>query len=301
MNQEIVPFLRWAGGKRWLAPFLAPAIQKISPHRYIEPFLGSGAMFFAVQPQSAMLGDLNPELINVFQQVQRSARQMERKLAALPVDAKTYYKIRGEEPRGALDRAIRFIYLNRLCFGGLHRTNKDGQFNVPYGGGSRTPEPVFRDHLLVHAAGLLRKRGISLISSDFGSLIDGGQEGDFIFCDPTYRSAGRGRFDRYGPLIFSWSDQLRLAKLVKSACRRGAVTVVMNVDDSDILSLYPGAIFGHLARRKAIGNSQKTANSHRELMAISDPLRRTHIWSEIISRLEHRFGDRETEAIRGAA
>jgi DNA adenine methylase len=301
LNEQTLPFLRWAGGKRWLTPYLAPAIQKTLEQRYIEPFLGSAAMFFAIQPESAILGDLNEELINVYRQVRRTPQRIEEHLAGLSVDATTYYKIRAEEPQRVMDRAIRFIYLNRLCFGGLHRTNRRGQFNVPYGGGSRTPEPVYRDHLLGLAARLLRRRGISLVASDFASVVDCAQEGDVVFCDPTYRSAGRGRFDRYGPLIFSWRDQIRLANAVKSARRRGAVSIVMNVDDRDIMALYPDAIFVHLARRKAIGNTQKMADSHRELIAILDPLRRTQLWSEMCSSMLRRFSPTEPDAIRGAA
>ena len=301
MNGQILPFLRWAGGKRWLAPYLSPVIQKTLEQRYIEPFLGSAAMFFAVQPKSAILSDLNEELINVYRQVGRRPHEMEERLAELCVDAKTYYQIRSEEHRRAVDRAVRFIYLNRLCFGGLHRTNRKGQFNVPYGGGSRTPEPVYRDHLLSHAARLLRRREISLLASDFASVIERAQDGDVVFCDPTYRSAGRGRFDRYGPVIFSWSDQIRLANAVKSARRRGAVSIVMNVDDRDVVALYPDAIFIHLARRKAIGNTQKTGDDHRELITILDPLRRSQLWSEVCSRIVQRFSSGESDALRGAA
>ena len=281
MTEVTLPFLRWAGGKRWIAPHLNPIIRRILKGRFIEPFLGSGAMFFAVAPEAALLGDLNDVLIDVYQQVSRHSVRIENALAALAVDRRTYYRIRESQPTAPIERAIRFIYLNRTCFGGLHRTNRSGHFNVPFGGGDRTPEPVYRDHLLRSAARILRRENIQLIAGDFQPLVQRAGPGDVVFCDPTYHSAGRDQFDRYGPVVFSWGDQERLAGAVTDAFARGAVCIVMNVDDPDVASLYGGATLVHVAKAKCIGNRPKSDGRHREIIAVLDPLKRSELWLNV--------------------
>ena len=165
MSEQLHPFLRWAGGKRWLANRLALPIRTLldqSRGRYIEPFLGGGAMFFAVAPKRSTLSDINDELINAFKQVREHPKYIANRLRNLPVDANTYYRIRDSSPRSDRGRAVRFIYLNRTCYGGLHRTNLKGKFNVPYGGGSRTPITLWRDGVL---ARLIRQRAPERLAS----------------------------------------------------------------------------------------------------------------------------------------
>jgi DNA adenine methylase len=273
---------------------MAPLIRQVLEGQFIEPFLGSGAMFFAVAPTTAVLGDLNAELINVYRQVARHGSAIEAALKRMKVDSDTYYRTRAAKPAAPVEQATRFIYLNRTCFGGLHRTNQKGDFNVPYGGGSRTPEPVYRDHLLEAAGRVLRRKKIKLIAGDFEALIDTAEAGDVVFCDPTYRSAGRGRFDRYGPVIFSWADQTRLLRASLRARDRGAIVIVMNVDDPEVAALYGEAIIVRAAKTKSIGNRAKRDNSHRELIAVLDPKHRGTHWAAL----------RQTEglmALQGAA
>jgi DNA adenine methylase len=161
-----------------------------------------------------------------------------------------------------VERATRFIYLNRTCFGGLHRTNRSGQFNVPFGGGDRTPEPVYRDHLLRSAAQALRRKDIRLAAGDFQPLVQRAGPGDVVFCDPTYRSAG-------------------LARAVTAAFARGAVCIVMNVDDPDVASLYSRATVVHVAKAKCIGNRPKNDGRHREIIAGLDPHERNELWLSV--------------------
>lgn len=162
----MTPFLRWAGGKRWLAPRLAPILLSRLSATYYEPFLGSGALFFALAAEQAVLSDINDDLIKSYQIVMKYPQRVLDRLRSIPVDSKKYYQVRESEPSDKLARAVRFIYLNRTCYGGLHRTNRAGKFNTPFGGGSRTPEPLWRDGILYHAAGLLalgrEARGIRL-------------------------------------------------------------------------------------------------------------------------------------------
>ncbi len=234
-------------------------------------------MFFSVAPKQALLGDLNTELIEVYRQVRRNAANIEDALQNLPVNRRFYKRIRAQIPKTAFERAVRFVYLNRTCYGGLHRTNRHGFFNVPYGGGDRTPEPVYRDQLLRQAARVLRKSKVEFQVCDFAQLLGQAMAGDVVFCDPTYRSVGRGRFDRYGPIVFSWEDQQRLATLAIQAQDRGAVVLIMNADDPDVLSLYDRSRVFRLEKTKAIGNKSKDHAKDREIMTILDPLDR-QIW-----------------------
>ena len=131
----IVPFLKWAGGKRWLARDHSDLFSTISGSRYIEPFLGSGAVFFALRPKQAILNDANVALIETYTAVQRDWEGVSDKLRQHHRlhSADYFYRVRSAPPTSLTGRAARFIYLNRTCFNGLYRVNRQGVFNVPVG------------------------------------------------------------------------------------------------------------------------------------------------------------------------
>jgi DNA adenine methylase len=231
------PFLKWPGGKRWLIPWLKKFISEIEFDRYFEPFLGGGALFFALRPRKAVLSDVNPDLINVYRQAKLQSDELIEGLQAIPVNAHTYLKLRRAVPEDPLQRAIRFLYLNRTAFSGIYRLNQEGQFNVPYGGGDRTPEPLWRDELLVRAARRLQRA--RLIAADFESALEDAGEGDLVYCDPTYTVAhNKNGFIRYNERNFAWEDQKRLALCCRRLARRGAVVIVSNAYHSDIFDVF---------------------------------------------------------------
>src|SRR5262249_2880081 len=159
-------------GKRWLARRLGSIIaSRLHDGTYFEPFLGSGAMFFATQPRSAVLSDTNRELINAFRQVAKYPVQIKRRLARLKTNKKEYQRLRSQDPYTPMGRAVRFIYLNRNCWGGLYRENKNGTFNVPYGGGSRNHKALTRGSALETAAKFLRRKGVRLTVCEFDSIL----------------------------------------------------------------------------------------------------------------------------------
>src|SRR3989442_8490760 len=126
------PLLKWPGGKRALLPHLLPLIPS-SFNRYIEPFFGGGALFFAIRPHKAFLSDSNPHLINCYIQVRDHPEEVIARLKRHKNSEREYYKIREREPKTPVSRAARLIYLATLSFNGIHRLNLKGQFNVPYG------------------------------------------------------------------------------------------------------------------------------------------------------------------------
>src|SRR5213593_1462933 len=124
------PFLKWAGGKRWLVPRV---LKSLPPFRtYYEPFLGGGSVFFALEPARAVLADSNWDLINCYRRVRSNCEDLIRVLRRLKADDKTYYRVRERfwEERDPVKRAAEFIYLNKRCWNGLYRVNRQGFFNV---------------------------------------------------------------------------------------------------------------------------------------------------------------------------
>ncbi len=276
------PFLRWAGGKRWLTKEVSIALVKIlnsSRGTYFEPFLGSGAMFFAIAPQKSILSDLNSRLIETYSSVRESSNKIQQLMQRWEVDKETYYCVRKLESSCRFERSARFIWLNRTCYGGLYRENKQGQFNVPYGGGSRTPASLFKERIL-DKANFILKRTTELLCSDFEGVMENANEGDVIYCDPTYSNVKRESFDRYGKHIFSWSDQVRLAKASKRAFEAGAVVVISNGFFTDLIQLYPQAYRIIKKRTKCLGKKINTKNN-KEYLIILDPLKRRSLWEKI--------------------
>lgn len=235
--ETVPPFLKWPGGKRWIAPKLASCIKECLQNIYYEPFLGSGSVFFVLQPHNAVLSDVNSDLVNTYLQVRDHYEEVLKLLKELPVSRENYYNIRDEEPNDTIKRAARFLYLNRTAFGGIYRLNKHGKFNVPFGGGARTPEILWRAKLLEKASVALLNT--KLKTGDFKALLDMAEPGDVVYCDPTYTvSHENNSFQRYNEKNFSWSDQMRLARNAKAAAKRGVAVIVTNAYHKCINELY---------------------------------------------------------------
>ncbi len=279
VESKYSPFLKWAGGKRWLAPRLVPLIKQElheSGGEYIEPFLGAGALFFALNPQRATLSDINENLIEVYLEIKRNWLAIIDEIKTWPVNEKFYYSIRMREPGSRFDRACRFLYLNRTCYGGLYRENKQGKFNVPYGGG-RNHNALWEKNLLQKASVALRGR-VKIQSSDFENLIKNSSEGDVVYCDPTYSTKKRKQFDRYGKTIFSWPDQVRLALVTEEAMDRGVLVIVSNSGCFHLNDFYPRAYRINLEKSKTIGNRAKSKSVHQESLYVLDPYSRRKLW-----------------------
>ena len=236
-NSPLTPFLKWPGGKRWLVPKLLSTVGDRTLETYYEPFLGGGALFFALQPDNSVLTDLNSDLINTYHQVKHNPDQLLDRIRDLSVTKTSYYALRESDPKILLDRAVRFLFLNRTAFGGMYRLNRSGQFNVPYGGGERTTKPLWERNLISNAS--LALENTTLKASDFEPIMAQACSGDVIYCDPTYTVAHNNNgFIRYNESNFSWDDQKRLANSCKSAARRGAFVIVSNAVHNDILTLF---------------------------------------------------------------
>jgi DNA adenine methylase len=231
------PFLKWAGGKRWLISKAEQFLPKMEAKAtYIEPFLGGGSIYFHLNPQKAILSDINDDLINAYQVLQSDHKglySLLRKYHQLHNEA-FYYKMRDYRPRVALQRAARFIYLNRTCWNGLYRVNKQGVFNVPKG--TKTNVIMDTDNFEEIA---VRLRSARIQCCDFEKTIDRAGKGDFVFVDPPYTvKHNLNGFVKYNENIFSWQDQIRLKNAVTRAVKKGANVLVTNANHQSIEELY---------------------------------------------------------------
>jgi len=237
---EAAPFLKWAGGKSRLLkqyePYF-PDTKQIS--HYYEPFIGSAAVFFHLQPENAVLSDINEKLVEVYQVVQQEVEALIQALGRHPNESAYYYRIRAKDPQqlSTVDRAARLIYLNKTCYNGLYRENRNGEFNVPFG---RYKNPKICDERrLRHASQALQ--GIGLKVADFAHVIDEAQEGDFVYFDPPYVPlSATSNFTAYNKGDFKIADQRRLASVITQLSRQGCMLMLSNSSTPLIRELYAG-------------------------------------------------------------
>jgi DNA adenine methylase len=233
------PFIKWAGGKRTLVSTIL-GLAPTEFNRYLEPFLGGGAMALALGRGPMLLNDANWELIVTYDVIKDSlVRLVERlEIHRHNHSEKYFYEIRALNPESLdpIEQAARFIYLNKTCFNGLYRVNKHGQFNVPFG---KHLEPSLYDNAVLKAASDALA-GAQLYSLDYGIFLrEHARPGDFIYLDPPYVPIGAySDFRRYTKNQFRESDQLKLAKLYNELVEMGTHPILSNSYAPETLELY---------------------------------------------------------------
>ena len=235
LAEPCLPFLKWAGGKRWLVRDDVD----VAPKRfktYLEPFLGSGAVFFSLEPKKSILADVNSELVNSYNVIKTNWRSVESHLRKYEKshDDEFYYKVREAKPRNDVTRAARFLYLNRTCWNGLYRVNLNGKFNVPRGS---------KDNVVLDTDNFRQTSRVlsnaQVLCQDFEVTLDMAVKGDFVYVDPPYTvNHNQNGFLKYNNNIFSWTDQIRLKQAVVRADDRGAMVTVSNADHGSIHALW---------------------------------------------------------------
>lgn len=231
------PILKWAGGKTQLLDELHARKPK-SFARYIEPFFGGGAFFFDLQPETAIIADSNPELINLYRQVASQPEAVINWLREMRNDEEEFYRVRALDWTHLIpaQAAARTIFLNRTCFNGLYRVNRKGDFNVPFG---RYPNPKIVDEAgLLAASRALSKAEIVL--GDYADVLKNhARNGDFVFLDPPYVPISENAdFKRYTKEQFSTEDQFALADEVDRLVALGCDVVLTNSDHPLVHQLY---------------------------------------------------------------
>jgi len=236
------PFIKFVGGKTVLLPEILKRLPK-KIGTYYEPCVGGGAVFFALAAEerfkSAVLGDVNHELVAAYAAIRDEPGSLIRRLAthADQHSKAYYYAVRASECRTLLDRAARFIYLNRTCFNGLYRVNQRGEFNVPVGD-YKNPTICDVDNLYAASEPL---RGVPVDPYEFQVTVIGAKRGDAVYFDPPYAPVSKtSNFTAYSAGGFGPDDQERLRDVAKRLIDRGVHVLLSNSDTPVVRKLYKG-------------------------------------------------------------
>lgn len=253
------PILKWAGGKTQLLGDLIPKVPA-SYGRYIEPFFGGGAMFFALQPENAVIADSNPELINMYRQVADNVDEVIKYLRTYENTSELFYAVRSLEwtTLPEAEAAARTIFLNKTCFNGLYRVNKRGQFNVPFG---KYKNPKICDEDGLRAASEVLKKAEIICGDYFLVLEHYAQPGDFVFLDPPYLPISEySDFKRYTKEQFYEEDHVELAKMIMTLHERGCHVLLTNSNHPLVHELYAPFTIDVIQTKRHIscnGNTRK--------------------------------------------
>lgn len=252
MSEKIAavkPYLKWAGGKRQLLPEIRKYIPA-SYDRYVEPFVGAGAVLFDIQPDNAVVNDANSQLIQTYEVI--------RDEVGLLIDilqehvAKNtkehFYEVREMDRDPAAfgtmtkaEKAARLIYLNKTCFNGLYRVNSQGLFNVPYG---RYKNPaICEEETLRGIHEYFNRCQITILNGDFAAAARMATEHSFVYFDPPYHSADNSNFTGYQANGFSEAEQIRLRDVMKELTERGVKCLLSNSDTEFIREIYGDKAF----------------------------------------------------------
>jgi DNA adenine methylase len=261
--------LKWPGGKRQLLPEIREHVPA-SFGRYLEPFVGGGALFFDVFASSglsapAYLGDANAELVTTYKAVRDDVEAV---IAALRPherqhSAEHYYATRAQRLRSESAVAARMIYLNRTCFNGVYRVNRSGGFNVPIG---RYTNPIICDADNLRACSRALA-GAEIACADFASVMAVAKPGDFVYCDPPYFPVSKtGDFTSFTAAGFTPADQERLADCVRQLKRSGVHVLLSNADLPVVRELYEGFEMRSVKARRNINSKSDRRGAVDELL-----------------------------------
>ncbi|MBW4648184.1 MAG: DNA adenine methylase [Kastovskya adunca ATA6-11-RM4] len=274
-QQQVLPrpFLKWAGGKSQLIPQYRRYFPK-DFQTYYEPFLGGGAIFFALCSKSAILTDINSELINAYLCVRDKVEPL---INLLKVhqdrhDPEYYYEIRSDKTRGNylspnVERAARLIYLNKTCFNGLYRENSKGEFNVPIG---KYKNPKICNPDLLYAVSLALQNTQILVRPFEGVLSDAQGSDDFVYFDPPYQPLSpTSNFTAYSRSAFSQDDQMRLKEVFTKLAKRGVKVMLSNSDVPFIRELYSDFSIHTISASRSINSNASKRGRITEVLVTS--------------------------------
>lgn len=259
LTKTMKPIMKWAGGKTQMLKDILPQIPEYTG-KYIEPFFGGGALFFALTPENAVIADSNPELINMYVQVSNDVDGVISVLRTYQNTEEMFYKIRAldweELPK--TEAAARTIYLNKTCFNGLYRVNRKGQFNTPFG---KYKNPNICDEELLRAVSETLQKTTIICGDYLEVLKQYALPGDLIFLDPPYVPVSEyADFKRYTKEQFYEDDHRNLAEEVKRLQKLGCYVILTNSDHPLVHELYKDFEIQIVDTKRAIsskGSSRK--------------------------------------------
>ncbi len=241
-NKLIQPFLKWAGGKRYLLPEINKRLPKYSS--YCEPFLGGGAVLFNLQPKNAIVNELNSEITNVYKIVKSDVHALIKELSKHKNDSDYFYKTREIDRNPSkykrlndIKKAARIIFLNKTCFNGLFRVNRQGQFNAPFGK-YKNPNYINRE-VLIAVSNFFNDNNISIMNKSFEEVLPKIKKGTFVYLDPPYDPVSdTSSFTGYNLDGFGKEDQIKLKEFCDKLDKRGVKFMLSNSATDFIKTLY---------------------------------------------------------------
>lgn len=267
---KISPVVKWAGGKRQLLNNIIPHIPK-KINTYIEPFIGGGAVFFELQPKKALINDLNIELMNMYYVVAHYTDELLANLKILKENnsKEFYYLIRDydrneEQILDNYEMAARLIYLNKTCYNGLYRVNKNNQFNVPYG--NHKNPAIYNEKNIRNMAKYLSSNDIGYTANDYRETLKSAKPGDFVYLDPPYDET----WTSYTAEGFNKGNQEELAEACKELDKKGINFLLSNNRTDNIEKLYKGFNIEVVKANRAINSNGKGRGKVDELLIYND-------------------------------
>lgn len=253
------PVVKWVGGKRQLLPQILPLIPK-RMSAYCEPFLGGGAVLFALQPRRALVNDLNQDLITVYRVIKENADALIEHLSRHENTPEYFYRIRDldrdREAYAALsdvEKASRLLYLNKTCYNGLFRVNASGAFNSPYGH-YRRPN-IVNEQTIRGVSRYFNSCDIAFFSEDFAAVLDRVPRGGFVYLDPPYDPVSdTASFTGYNRGGFGREEQVRLKACCDALTARGVKFLLSNSATPFIRELYSSYHVSIVQARRAVNS-----------------------------------------------
>jgi DNA adenine methylase len=267
------PFLKWAGGKRQLLSQIDLYIPK-SFNKYIEPFVGGGALFFYLLPKNAILNDINQDLINTYRVIKENVSELITSLKKHKNEEEYFYKIRSVDRNldefktwSDVEKASRIIYLNRCCYNGLYRVNSKGYFNAPFGK-YKNPKICNEENLkLVHKV----LKDVKLMNTSFELCLNYAKKDDFIYFDPPYVPISESaNFTSYTKSSFKKEDQIKLFNVFKELDQKGCKLLLSNSYNEFILKLYKNYQINIVYAKRAINSNPDKRGEIKEILIINN-------------------------------
>lgn len=242
-NKNVTPFVKWAGGKRQLLDRISERLPQ-TYNNYFEPFIGGGAVLFELQPERAVINDINASLINAYRIIANDPNEFIEKVHELDSNigdnGKEYYYSLREHYNDKLmkeeydvELASLFVFLNKHCFNGLYRVNGKGLFNVPY---NNSKKESIDEVAIFNVSKYLKK--VTILHGDFEAACRDAKEGDFVFFDSPYAPLNPTSFESYTKEGFDVESHERLAKLFDELTKKGCYCMLTNHNTEFINKLY---------------------------------------------------------------
>ena len=271
--ESLKPFVKWVGGK---SSSVNRLLELMPEHidTYVEPFVGSGALFFAVNFKKAIINDVNEELINTYKVIKDNVGALEFFLSSLIYDKQLYDTIRAwdRDPhyknRPKEDRAGRFIYLMKTCFNGLYRVNKKGFFNTPFG---KYTSPLICDTKTLNACSkYLNEHEVTILNGDYQKILSYLNQDCFVYLDPPYYPISKtANFTQFQKENFKEDSQYQLFEFCKELHKRGIKFMLSNSDVPEIRNLYQDFDIHVIEVSRKVNSNTAKRNAVNELAIIN--------------------------------